>query len=79
VLELIALALGEAVAMRGLLPDAQAMALRTGITVYDATCLTLAVRLETQVITGDDRFARRLADHPLPSPHVRSPRHLVSE
>ena len=62
----------EAVSMRGLLPDAHALALRTGITVYDATYLALAVRLETQVITGDDRFARRLADHPLLAPHVRS-------
>lgn len=69
----------EAVAMRGLLPDAYAMALSTGITVYDATYLTLAVRLETQVITGDDRFARRLADHPLLVPHVRSLRDFDSE
>ena len=69
----------EAISMRGLLPDAHALALRTGITVYDATYLALAVRLETQVITGDDRFARRLADHPLLAPHVRSLRDFVSE
>ena len=69
----------EAVSMRGLLPDAHALALRTGITVYDATYLALAVRLETQVITGDDRFARRLANHPLLAPHVRSLRDFVSE
>lgn len=69
----------EAVSMRGLLPDAHALAQRTGITVYDATYLALAVRLETQVITGDDRFARRLADHPLLAPHVRSLRDFVSE
>ena len=69
----------EAVSMRGLLPDAHALALSTGITVYDATYLTLAVRLETQVITGDDRFARRLTDHPLLAPHVRSLRDFVSE
>jgi predicted nucleic acid-binding protein len=62
----------EAVSMRGLLPDAHALALSTGITVYDATYLTLAVRLETQVITGDDRFARKLGDHPLLAPHIRS-------
>jgi len=62
----------EAISMRGLLPDAHALALRAGITVYDATYLALAVRLETQVITGDDRFARRLADYPLLAPHVRS-------
>ena len=69
----------EAVSMRGLLPDAHALALSTGITVYDATYLTLAVRLETQVITGDDRFARRLADHPLLAPHVRSLEDFVPE
>lgn len=69
----------EAVSMRGLLPDAQALALRTGITVYDATYLALAVRLETQVITGDDRLARRLADYPLLAPHVRSLRDFVLE
>jgi predicted nucleic acid-binding protein len=62
----------EAVSMRGLLPDAHALALRAGITVHDATYLALAVRLETKVITGDDRFARRLGDHPLLAPHVHS-------
>ena len=69
----------EAISMRGLLPDAHALALRTGITVYDATYLALAVRLETKVITGDDRFARRLADHPLLTPHVRSLKDFISE
>jgi predicted nucleic acid-binding protein len=62
----------EAVSMRGLLSDAHALALSTGITVYDATYLTLAVRLETQMITGDDRFARRLADHAMLGPYVRA-------
>jgi hypothetical protein len=41
--------------------------------------LTLAVRLETHVITGDDRFARRLAKHPLLAPHIRSVEDFVSE
>ncbi len=67
----------DTVPMRGLLPDAHALAQRTGITVYDATYLALAVRLETQVITGDDRLARRLATHPLLAPHVRSLRDPV--
>ena len=35
----------EAVSMRALVSDAHALAVRTGITVYDATYLTLAVRL----------------------------------
>lgn len=69
----------EAVSMRALLPDAHALAIATGIAVYDAMYLTLAVRLETQVITGDDRFARKLAEHPLLAPHVRSVEDFVSE
>jgi len=69
----------EAIAMRGLLPDAHALALSAGITVYDATYLTLAIRLDTQVIIGDDRFARRLGDHPQLAPHVRSLRDFDSE
>lgn len=68
----------EAVSMRALLPDAHALAVATGVTVYDAMYLTLAVRLETQVITGDDRFARKLAEHPLLAPHIRSVDDFVS-
>jgi predicted nucleic acid-binding protein len=68
----------EAVSMRALLPDAHALAIATGVTVYDAMYLTLAVRLETQVITGDDRFARKLAEHPLLAPHIRSVEDFVS-
>lgn len=69
----------EAVAVRAVVSDAHALAVRTGITVYDATYLTLAVRLETQVITGDDRFARKFAEHPLLAPHIRSLEDFVSE
>jgi predicted nucleic acid-binding protein len=65
--------------MRALVSDAHALAVGTGITVYDATYLALAVRLETQLITGDDRFARKLAEHPLLAPHVRSVDEFVSE
>lgn len=61
----------ETVATRSLLQDAFALALTAGITVYDAMYLTLAVRLETEVITGDDRFADKIAEHPLLVPHVR--------
>jgi predicted nucleic acid-binding protein len=39
--------------------------------VYDAMYLTLAVRLDTEVITGDDRFVQKIAEHPLLVPHVR--------
>jgi predicted nucleic acid-binding protein len=61
----------ETVATRSLLQDALALALVAGVTVYDAMYLTLAVRLETEVITGDDRFADQIAEHPLLVPHVR--------
>ncbi len=67
----------EVVATRGLLQDALALALTAGITVYDAMYLTLAVRLETAVIAGDDRFAAKLAEHPLLVPHVRRLRDFV--
>lgn len=69
----------EAISMRGLLPDAYSMAVSTGMTVYDATYLTLAVRLGIQMVTGDDRLARRLAEHPMLSPHVRSLTDFVFE
>jgi predicted nucleic acid-binding protein len=68
----------EAVGMRALVSDAHALAVATGVTVYDAAYLTLAVRLETQVVTGDDRFARKIAEHPLLAPHVRSVKDVVS-
>lgn len=61
----------DTVATQGLLQDALAVALTTGITVYDGMYLTLAVRLDTELITGDDRFADRIAAHPLLAPHVR--------
>ena len=61
----------ETVATRSLLEDALTVALTTGITVHDAMYLTLAVRLDTEVITGDDRFADKIAEYPLLVPHVR--------
>jgi predicted nucleic acid-binding protein len=61
----------ETVATRNLLQDAVALALTVGITVYDAMYLTLAARLETEVITGDDRFAEKIAEHPVLVKHVR--------
>lgn len=61
----------EPVATRSLLPDALTLALTAGVTVHDAMYLTLAVRLETAVITGDDRLADKIAEYPLLAPHVR--------
>jgi predicted nucleic acid-binding protein len=68
----------ETVATRNLLEDALLLALTAGITVYDAMYLTLAVRLETEVITGDDRFVDKIAVHPLLVPHVRRLRDFVA-
>jgi predicted nucleic acid-binding protein len=67
----------ETVGTRSLLQDALAVALTTGITAYDAMYLTLAVRLETEVITGDDRFAAKIEGHPLLAAHVRRLQDLV--
>ena len=54
----------ESIAMRTLLSDAVALAIEADVTVYDATYLTLAVRLDTEVITGDDRLARKVEARP---------------
>ena len=67
----------EPVAMASLLPDALALALGSGITVYDAMYLTLAVRLDTQVITGDDRFVDRALEHPVLAQHMRTVQDFV--
>jgi predicted nucleic acid-binding protein len=61
----------ETVSTRGLMIDAQALAIATGLTVYDAMYLTLAVRLKTELITADDRLSRTVAAHPLAAAHVR--------
>ena len=61
----------ESISMRNLMQDAHALALSTGLTVYDAMYLALAVRLKTQVITADNRLAQALAQHPITAAHVR--------
>ena len=38
--------------------DAHASAVTIGLTVFDAMYLALAVRLETEMITADDRLGR---------------------
>lgn len=61
----------DIVSTRGLLNDAHALAVTTGVTVYDAMYLALAVRLNTQLISADDRLSRVLAQHPMTAAHVR--------
>jgi predicted nucleic acid-binding protein len=61
----------ETVASRNLLIDAHALAVATGVTVYDAMYLALAIRLETELITADDRLGRALAAYPTMTGHIR--------
>jgi len=61
----------ETISTRGLMIDAHALAVSTGLTVYDAMYLALAVRLETEMITADDRLSRTVAAHPMTAAHVR--------
>jgi predicted nucleic acid-binding protein len=60
----------DTVATRGLVGDAYALASVTGRSVYDSTYVALAVRLETQLITADDRLEKALAAHPMIAAHV---------
>ena len=61
----------ETVPTRGLMIDAHALAIATGLTVYDAMYLALAVRLKTALVTADDRLSRTVAAHPMTAAHVR--------
>ena len=62
----------ETIACRVLASDAYALAIATARTVYDALYLSLAVRLDTQMITADERLARTLAGVPLTAPHIQT-------
>jgi predicted nucleic acid-binding protein len=62
----------EIIPMRGLLPDAEALALAIGITFYDAMYVALAARLDTQAITADDRLLAVVRQHPASAGYVRS-------
>jgi predicted nucleic acid-binding protein len=61
----------ETVSTRDLMVDAHALAIATGLTVYDAMYLALAVRLGTELVTADDRLSRTVAAHPMAAVHVR--------
>ena len=60
----------ETVSCRALAGDAHALANATGRTVYDAMYLALAVRLDTRLITADDRLEAALRDVPGVAAHV---------
>ena len=61
----------ETVSTRGLMIDAHALAVTTGLTVHDAMYLALAIRLKTDLVTADDRLNRTVAAHPMAATHVR--------
>jgi predicted nucleic acid-binding protein len=61
----------ETVPTRGLMIDAHAVAVTTGLTVYDAMYLALAVRLQTELITADEKLGRMVSAHAMTAPHVR--------
>ena len=61
----------ETVPCRGLAEDAHALANATGRTVYDAMYLALAVRLDTRMITADDRLEAALLDEPAVAAHIQ--------
>jgi predicted nucleic acid-binding protein len=66
----------EAISCRSLAEDAHALATVTGRTVYDAMYLALAVRLETQMITADERFVEGLKQFRTLAKHVAHVRDL---
>lgn len=60
----------EAISCRVLAEDAHALASATGRTVYDSLYLALAIRLETRMITADDRLVAALAAFRAVQPHI---------
>ena len=61
----------EAISCRALAEDAHALAIVTGSTVYDALYLALAVRLDTRLVTADDRFETMVGRTPGLAEHVQ--------
>lgn len=61
----------ETVSCRALAEDAHHLAHATGQTVYDALYVALAVRLDTGLITADDRLAAALKRVPLLADHIQ--------
>jgi predicted nucleic acid-binding protein len=61
----------EAVPCRALAADAFVIADASGRTVYDSMYLALAVRLDTQMLTADNRLDASLRTRPALAAHVR--------
>jgi len=62
----------ETVPCRVLANDAYALASAIGRSVYDAMYLALAVRLDTRMITADERLAGALARFPSAVRHIQT-------
>jgi predicted nucleic acid-binding protein len=61
----------ETISCRALAEDAYALAHATGRTVYDAMYVALAVRLNTRLITADDRLEAALRNVPAVADHIQ--------
>ena len=61
----------EAVPCRLLAEDAHKLAHATGRTVYDSMYLALAVRLNTRMLTADERLEAAVAQFPLAAAHIQ--------
>lgn len=62
----------ETVPCRVLATDAYALATATGRSVYDAMYLALAARLDTRMITADERLAAALARFPAAAQRIQT-------
>jgi predicted nucleic acid-binding protein len=51
--------------------EAHALAAATDRSVYDAMYLALAIRLDTRLITADQRFANAIRSRPLLAAHIQ--------
>ena len=60
----------ETIAMRGLIGEACAIAMASGQTVYDSTYLALAVRLDTQLVTADQRLWNAVSTNAVLAAHL---------
>lgn len=61
----------EIVSCRALAEDAYALAHATRRTVYDAMYVALAIRLNTRLITADDRLEAALRNMPAVAEHIQ--------
>ncbi len=66
----------ETVPCRALAADAYALAIATKRSAHDAMYLALAVRLQTQMVTADEKLARALAGSPIAARHIQTVQHL---